>query len=81
MNKIHSVCQFCEHECKHAWTFWDWQMPPEEYCEDFESNCFHNFIQKLGELISELDTECEPNREIIVDWIQRVFKVMDDLYA
>ena len=33
---IHPVCQSCKKPCKQPWSFWSGQLPPWEYCEQYE---------------------------------------------
>jgi len=33
---IHPVCRGCKKPCKQPWSFWDPQLPPWEYCEQYE---------------------------------------------
>ena len=38
MFDIHPVCLLCTKPCKKHYGWWSFQMPPQEYCEDFEEN-------------------------------------------
>ena len=33
---IHPVCLICKKECKRPYAFWSFQMPPQEFCDEFE---------------------------------------------
>jgi len=32
---IHEVCRICKNDCKQPYSWWSWQMPPQEYCSKF----------------------------------------------
>jgi len=32
---VHPVCLLCKRPCKKHYSFWSFQMPPEEYCDRF----------------------------------------------
>jgi len=34
----HPVCSCCKKSCKQPFSFWSWQLPPQEFCGDFEPN-------------------------------------------
>ena len=34
----HPVCLLCSKPCKKHYSFWSFQMPPQEFCGDFEEN-------------------------------------------
>ncbi len=33
---IHPVCILCTYTCKQPYSWWSFQMPPQEYCSRFE---------------------------------------------
>ena len=33
---IHPVCLMCREKCKKKYSFWSFQMPPEEFCDRFK---------------------------------------------
>ena len=35
---VHPVCLMCKKSCKRPYSFWSFQMPPQEFCDDFEED-------------------------------------------
>ena len=33
---VHPVCLICKRRCKKPYSFWSFQMPPQEFCDKFE---------------------------------------------